>query len=104
MIRLKPKPKKYVNSIAVFPLLFWKTCCLCDLQFLREKGWLHRTTKYDNDIMYSWTFKQYVCQHCASTAEQADAKVIAKRDAKRKTDYEYARQIVRNTKAPPKKP
>ena len=53
-----------------FPFLFSKKCSICKKHFVRERMWRAITGPYCN----GFGKERFICQHCASTAEEADAK------------------------------
>lgn len=71
MRRVKPiKERKIVHSI--YPIIFWKECVVCQLQFRRERGWWFKGVALMMERPPMW----YVCNACAPT--QQDAIKIAK--------------------------
>ena len=59
---------KYPYLWKIYPLLFWKKCCMCKAEFVREKGWRAITGPYYNGSGRI----RYLCESCAPTREVAD--------------------------------
>ena len=61
--------KTYPYLYRHFPLLMWTTCCECERDFVREKGWMAITGPYHG----VHGRRRYLCKTCApSRAIAAD--------------------------------
>lgn len=55
----------------ISPLLFWKTCEVCDIEFRRESGWVFRRVWHGQS-----TIRTYLCQDCATTEEDVQHHLV----------------------------
>lgn len=62
----KKRKNKYKYVFEIFPLLFWKECCCCGLEFRREYGWMCLSSAF-----YDGMDDVYLCNKCATTEDEA---------------------------------
>jgi len=65
-MKRQPIEKRYKYISRVTPLLFWKKCEICGLEFCRELLWRLNLAYWDG-IPYH----EYICKDCANNEHQA---------------------------------
>lgn len=78
---VKKKPMKWYEIITIiFPLIFYKQCDICGMEFVRERGYKAERTRFIPQRIILIPY--YVCGTCAKTRQEA-SELLRKKIEKR---------------------
>lgn len=73
MRRAQPEHRRRVVLRRLWPLVRWYTCAVCDMEFRRERGWLHKYMDTPDSFAVD-----AVCAECCPTEQAAYRALVAK--------------------------